>query len=92
MGMASVIMLTGFAIIAVPTGIVTTELGREVQAARMRRDARSHCRRQRGTAGIAGLFHKCGECALAAASRSQRRNKRHIFGAAAFTSAPAPGA
>jgi voltage-gated potassium channel len=29
--MASVIMLTGFAIIAVPTGIVTTEIGREIR-------------------------------------------------------------
>ncbi|MCA1964812.1 MAG: potassium channel family protein, partial [Prosthecobacter sp.] len=29
--MASVIMLTGFAIIAVPTGIVTHEIGREMR-------------------------------------------------------------
>jgi voltage-gated potassium channel len=35
--MASVIMLTGFAIIAVPTGVVTAELGRE-----MARHRRSH--------------------------------------------------
>jgi len=35
--MASVIMLTGFAIIAVPTGIVTLELGREMKTARARR-------------------------------------------------------
>jgi len=35
--MASVIMLTGFAIIAVPTGIVTSELGREIEAARPQR-------------------------------------------------------
>jgi voltage-gated potassium channel len=35
--MASVIMLTGFAIIAVPTGIVTTEIGREMHRARHRR-------------------------------------------------------
>ena len=40
MRMGSVIMLTGFAIIAVPTGIVTTELGREMQAARSRRRCR----------------------------------------------------
>jgi voltage-gated potassium channel len=39
MRISSVIMLTGFAIITVPTGIVTAELGREVQAARSRR----HC-------------------------------------------------
>jgi voltage-gated potassium channel len=37
--MASVIMLTGFAIIAVPTGIVTQELGREMRS--------RHCRRCR---------------------------------------------
>ncbi len=35
--MASVIMLTGFAIIAVPTGIVTSEFGREAQRQRQRR-------------------------------------------------------
>ena len=35
--MASVIMLTGFAIIAVPTGIVTSEIGRELKGARARR-------------------------------------------------------
>ena len=35
--MASVIMLTGFAIIAVPTGIVTNEIGREMRS--------RHCRR-----------------------------------------------
>ncbi len=38
--MASVIMLTGFAIIAVPTGIVTSEIGREMQATRLRRRCR----------------------------------------------------
>ena len=32
--MASIIMLTGFAIIAVPTGIVTSEIGREMRARR----------------------------------------------------------
>jgi voltage-gated potassium channel len=31
--MASVIMLTGFAILAVPTGVVTAELGREMNRA-----------------------------------------------------------
>jgi voltage-gated potassium channel len=35
--MASVIMLTGFAIIAVPTGIVTHEIGREMRARNSRR-------------------------------------------------------
>jgi voltage-gated potassium channel len=35
--MASVIMLTGFAIIAVPTGIVTTEISREMKRVRFRR-------------------------------------------------------
>jgi voltage-gated potassium channel len=35
--MASVIMLTGFAIIAVPTGIVTTEISREMKRVRLRR-------------------------------------------------------
>jgi voltage-gated potassium channel len=35
--MASVIMLTGFAIIAVPTGIVTSELGRNFRGAGPRR-------------------------------------------------------
>lgn len=39
--MASVIMLTGFAILAVPTGVVTAELGREM--ARHRQGHR-HCR------------------------------------------------
>lgn len=35
--MASVIMLTGFAIIAVPTGIVTSEISREIKGTRTRR-------------------------------------------------------
>ena len=35
--MASAIMLTGFAIIAVPTGVVTAELGREISRGRERR-------------------------------------------------------
>lgn len=35
--MASIIMLTGFAIIAVPTGIVTSELGRELRDTNRRR-------------------------------------------------------
>jgi len=35
--MASLIMLTGFSIIAVPTGIVTTEIGREIQSSRRKR-------------------------------------------------------
>ncbi len=40
MRMGSVIMLTGFAIIAGPTGIMMTELGRELQAPRARRPCR----------------------------------------------------
>lgn len=35
--MASIVMLTGFAILAVPTGVVTAELGREMARARRRR-------------------------------------------------------
>lgn len=35
--MASFIMLTGFAILAVPTGVVTAELGREIARSRSRR-------------------------------------------------------
>jgi voltage-gated potassium channel len=35
--MASLIMLTGFAIIAVPTGVVTAEIGREMSRSRQRR-------------------------------------------------------
>lgn len=35
--MASIIMLTGFAILAVPTGVVTAELGREMHRHRTRR-------------------------------------------------------
>jgi voltage-gated potassium channel len=39
--MASLMMLTGYAIIAVPTGIVTTELGREM---RLTQEGRRRCR------------------------------------------------
>ena len=38
--MASVIMLTGFAIIAVPTGVVTVEIGREMTTRRSRQACR----------------------------------------------------
>lgn len=41
--MASVIMLTGFAIIAVPTGIVTSEIGRELRGAGHRRRCCNEC-------------------------------------------------
>ncbi len=41
--MASVIMLTGFAIIAVPTGIVTAEFGRELAAGRADRRRCREC-------------------------------------------------
>lgn len=41
--MASVIMLTGFAIIAVPTGVVSAELGREMSMARQARRRCSEC-------------------------------------------------
>lgn len=41
--MASVIMLTGFAIIAVPTGVVTAELGREMILARQSRHRCGEC-------------------------------------------------
>lgn len=41
--MASVIMLTGFAIIAVPTGIVTTEIGREMRGRRAPRRSCPEC-------------------------------------------------
>jgi voltage-gated potassium channel len=41
--MASVIMLTGFAIIAVPTGIVTSELGREFRGSGSRRRRCNEC-------------------------------------------------
>jgi voltage-gated potassium channel len=41
--MASVIMLTGFAIIAVPTGVVTAELGREMNLVRHRRRRCGEC-------------------------------------------------
>jgi voltage-gated potassium channel len=41
--MASVIMLTGFAIIAVPTGVVTAELGREMARTRRERHRCGEC-------------------------------------------------
>lgn len=41
--MASVIMLTGFAIIAVPTGIVTSELGREFRGGGSKRRRCNEC-------------------------------------------------
>lgn len=56
--MASVIMLTGFAILAVPTGIVTAELGREMAAHRARR-ACPHCGAKDHLAH-ARFCHHCG--------------------------------
>ena len=58
--MASIIMLTGFAIIAVPTGVVTVELNREML--RGRSDGRS-CRRCGSTLhdGRARFCNQCGE-------------------------------
>jgi voltage-gated potassium channel len=41
--MASIIMLTGFAIIAVPTGVVTAELGREIGRSKRGKRACVHC-------------------------------------------------
>lgn len=41
--MASVVMLTGFAIIAVPTGIVSSEIGREMNGAPTRRRRCQEC-------------------------------------------------
>ncbi|MEZ5430269.1 MAG: ion transporter [Verrucomicrobiales bacterium] len=41
--MASVIMLTGFAIIAVPTGIVTSEIGREMAGSRQKARTCKEC-------------------------------------------------
>lgn len=57
--MASVIMLTGFAIIAVPTGIVTAELGREISAGRI---ANRRCREcgWEGHDARARFCHQCG--------------------------------
>ncbi len=57
--LASVIMLTGFAIIAVPTGIVTAELGRELATGRM---VDRRCREcgWRGHDARARHCHQCG--------------------------------
>ena len=57
--MASVIMLTGFAILAVPTGVVTAELGREMKRHRQgtRRCGECGCDRHEGDARYC---HQCG--------------------------------
>ncbi len=60
MRMGSVIMLTGFAIIAVPTGIVTTELGRELQAARSRRPCKECGREDHDSRSRARHCQQCG--------------------------------
>jgi len=57
--MASVIMLTGFAIIAVPTGIVTAELGREMAAGRQINRRCRECGWQ-GHDARARHCHQCG--------------------------------
>ena len=41
--MASIIMLTGFAIIAVPTGVVTAELGLEMARSRRKHNGCPEC-------------------------------------------------
>lgn len=57
--MASLVMLTGFAILAVPTGVVTAELGREIS--RQRQDHRrcSECGWE-GHDARARFCHQCG--------------------------------
>jgi voltage-gated potassium channel len=57
--MASVIMLTGFAIIAVPTGIVTAELGLEMAGGRTTSRRCRECG-WRGHEGRALYCHQCG--------------------------------
>jgi voltage-gated potassium channel len=57
--MASLVMLTGFAILAVPTGVVTAELGREIS--RQRQDHRrcAECGWE-GHDARARFCHQCG--------------------------------
>lgn len=57
--MASIIMLTGFAIIAVPTGIVTTEISREMNRTRTRRRRCEECGLEEHDAR-ARYCHQCG--------------------------------
>lgn len=57
--MASVVMLTGFAIIAVPTGVVTAELGREMALARENGRRCGECGWQRHDAS-ARFCQQCG--------------------------------
>jgi voltage-gated potassium channel len=59
--MASVIMLTGFAIIAVPTGVVTVEIGREMSA----RSASGRRCRSCGNAGHSADARFCHQCGSA---------------------------
>lgn len=56
--MASIIMLTGFAIIAVPTGIVTSELNRRATAAEVDRRCCGEC----GCIGHLGAAIYCHQC------------------------------
>ncbi len=58
--MACIVMLTGFAIIAVPTGVVTSEMSREINAVRSRSRTCEYC----GCVGHenrANYCHQCGE-------------------------------
>ena len=57
--MASVIMLTGFSILAVPTGVVTAELGREMARARNDRRRCADCGRE-GHDASALYCNRCG--------------------------------
>jgi voltage-gated potassium channel len=57
--MASVIMLTGYAIIAVPTGIVTFEIGQEIKQSRTRARRCSECGWERHDPR-ARFCHQCG--------------------------------
>lgn len=58
--LASVMMLTGFAIIAVPTGIVTAELHRELEAARLDRRRCREC----GHVGHEAAARYCKMCGV----------------------------
>lgn len=57
--MASVIMLTGYAIIAVPTGIVTFEIGQEIKQSRSRPRRCEECGWEKHD-NRARFCHQCG--------------------------------
>jgi len=69
--MASVIMLTGFAIIAVPTGIMTYEIGREMRGGR---GTRRRCRECGWTATEARARY-CQQCGTELAQTGVRRDR-----------------